>query len=468
MSGGDTPGLSGPPGGRAVGEAAAPRGAQVLAIEPLGGPVAATVTPPGSKSITNRALVVAALAEGTSTLTGVLDAEDTRAMVACLGSLGAGVSLDAGTATAEVTGVGGSLAPAPDAVRPLGLDARLSGTTARFVLALCALGAGPYRVDGAAPLRTRPMGGGVQALEALGVAVDPPGATTLPVVCSGGPVAGGRVSVGGAESSQFLSGLAMAGACFPGGLEIGVSGGLVSVPYVAMTVAVMRHFGAEVDHAADWSWLRVAPGGYRPAHLVVEADASAASYFLAAAALCGGEVRVEGVGGASLQGDVAFAGVLAGMGADVDVEPAAITLRGPVAPGGLSGITVDLGALSDTAPTLAVVAAGARGPTEVTGIGFIRAKESNRIAAVVTELRRLGVHARETPDGFRVEPAAGPLALREAAVRTYDDHRMAMAFTVLGLAAPGVHIVDPGCVDKTYPGFFDAVGDLRVASRGGR
>ena len=468
MTDGDTPGLSGPPEDRAVGDASAPPGVRVLAVEPLGGPVAATVTPPGSKSITNRALVVAALAEGTSTLTGVLDADDTRAMVSCLRALGAGVLLDAQSATAEVNGVGGSLALPPEVSRPVELDARLSGTTARFVLALCALGPGPYRLDGAAPLRTRPMGGGVAALEALGVAVAPPGATTLPVVCTGGPVAGGRVSVGGAESSQFLSGLAMAGACCPDGLEIGVSGGLVSAPYVAMTVAVMRHFGAEVDHASDWSWLRVAPGGYRPGTLAVEADASAASYFLAAAALCGGEVRVEGVGGSSLQGDVAFAGVLADMGAEVDIEADAVTLRGPAAPGALSGITVDLGELSDTAPTLAVVAAGARGPTEVTGIGFIRAKESDRIAAVVTELRRLGVHASETPDGFRVEPADGPLELREAAVRTYDDHRMAMAFTVLGLAAPGVHIVDPGCVDKTYPGFFDAVGGLRVASQGGR
>lgn len=298
------------------------------------------------------------------------------------------------------------------------------------------------------------MGGAITALADLGVGVEASDGG-LPVTVTGGPAPGGQLAVDGSLSSQFLSGLAMAGACMPEGLDLTIMGSLVSRPYVDMTVAVMRQFGAEVSLEGDR--LRVAPGGYVGARLAIEPDASAASYFMAAAAVCGGEVRVEGLGASSLQGDTRFAGVLERMGAVVTMGPDHITVAGPP-DGRLRGVIANLADFSDTAPTLAAVAAFADGPTEVTGIGFIRHKETDRIAAVVTELRRLGIGATETPDGFVITPAEP----QPAAVRTYDDHRMAMAFAVVGLRAPGVVIVDPGCVDKTYPEFFS---DLEAAVR---
>lgn len=283
------------------------------------------------------------------------------------------------------------------------------------------------------------------------------------MIVEGGPVRGGELVVRGDVSSQYLSGLAMAGACMPNGLDVTVEGGLVSAPYVAMTTRVMTAFGADATFDAKQGRLRVAPGGYQAADVTIEADASAASYFLAAAAVCGGRVRIEGVGADSSQGDVRFADVLADMGASVRWGPDWIELEGP-AGGQLQGVRADLSALSDTAPTLAAVAVFAAGPTEVTGVGFIRAKETDRIAAVVTELKRLGIEATETNDGFVVHPG-NP---QPAEVHTYDDHRMAMAFTVVGLAAPGVTILDPGCVAKTYPGFFDDIETLRSGAGGQR
>lgn len=432
----------------------APGGAPTRIIEPLGHGVDATVTLPGSKSITNRALVVAALAAGTSTLHGILDADDTAAMIDCVSALGATVTR-VGDTTVSVDGVGGQLRTS-GAMEPVVLPARLSGTTARFMMAVCALGEGRYTIDGFAPLRARPMEAGIGALRSLGARVDASGpvANQLPVTVSGGPVAGGELQVDASVSSQFLSGLAMAGVCMPDGLTLVVPGAMVSGPYVHMTASVMEAFGASVEiHDAG---VAVAGGGYRPQMYEVEPDASAASYFFAAAAVCGGTVRVGGLGTSSLQGDVGFARVLGRMGVSVTVGVDHVELtRHPDVP--LRGITADLSAISDTAPTLAAVAVFADGPTEVTGVGFIRHKETDRIAAVVTELGRLGVRAEATDDGFIVYP--GPI--EPAAVRTYDDHRMAMAFSVVGLGARGVTIVDPQCVNKTYPRFFDDLDRLR-------
>ena len=432
-----------------------PAGVETRTVEPLTAPPDAVVRPPGSKSITNRALLVAALASGRSVLRGVLEADDTAAMVDCVRALGAVVHWPRGTDVATVDGIGGVL-PAG----PRHLEARLSGTTARFALAACALGPGPYVVDGAPPLRARPMAGSVGALVDLGLDVQPTEGH-LPLTVRGGPASGGQLTVRGDVSSQYLSGLAMAGACLPQGLEARVEGALVSTPYVAMTIEVMRAFGAEAGFDAATGQLWVRTGGYRGTDFAVEADASAASYFLAAGAICAGRVRIEGVGSASSQGDAGFAGLLARMGAQVTWGPDWVEVVGPPR-GALHGITVDLASMSDIAPTLAAVAVFADRPTEVTGVGFIRAKETDRIAAVVTELQRLGISAQETPDGFIVHPGTP----QDAAVRTYEDHRMAMAFTVLGLGAPGVRIVDPGCVAKTYPRFFEDVARLRAAPAG--
>jgi 3-phosphoshikimate 1-carboxyvinyltransferase len=255
-------------------------------------------------------------------------------------------------------------------------------------------------------------------------------------------------------SSQFLSGLLLAAPCMDQGLEITITSELVSLPYVALTTSVMAAFGVVVEHQGDR--FVVGPQRYAPTTFDVEPDATAASYFLAAAAICGGRVRVRGLGRRSAQGDVAFAHVLARMGAEVTVAEDHVEVRGA---GALQGIDVDLADLSDTAPTLAVVAACADGPTRVRGIGFIRRKETDRIAAVVAELRRCGIEAEEEADGFVVRP--GPAGPHGATVATYEDHRMAMSFAVLGLRVPGIVIADPGCVAKTFPSFFDVLGTLR-------
>lgn len=445
-----------------------PVGSEVHDVAPLGHGVDAVVRPPGSKSITNRALMVAALASGTSTLHGVLESDDTAAMAGCVMALGADVRLDPASGLATVGGLDGRTGGGP-MLHPVTLDARLSGTTARFVLAACSLGPGPFTVDGHEPLRARPMGGSIDALRQLGATVtDTDGG--LPVTVSGGPVAGGTVTVPGEVSSQFLSGLLMAGACMPDGLVVSVDGDVVSFPYVNMTMAVMESFGASTemtevadrDEAPFSRVLRVGSGGYSARSFEVEADASAASYFLAAAAVCGGTIRINGVGRDSLQGDIGFADVLSGMGATVRWGSDWVELTGP-GPGGLRGVTVDMRDLSDTAPTLAAVAVFADGPTEITGVGFIRHKETDRIASVVTELHRMGIDATETADGLIVYPGDP----QPSAVRTYDDHRMAMSFAVVGLVADGISIVDPGCVAKTYPGFFDDLDSLRQPTRPG-
>lgn len=409
-----------------------------LSIEPLSAPPDVDIRVPGSKSLTNRALVAAALADGVSTLRGVLFADDTEAMLDSLQRLGVRLEIDRATEAVIVHGTGGEI-PVSEA----DLDARQSGTTARFLLPVLALGHGRFRLDGDAQLRSRPLGPGIDALRQLGVRIVEEGAAgRLPVVVEGSGLPGGSVTIDGEVSSQFLSGLMLAAPCAHGELTIEVTGRQVSRPYVDMTTRVARQFGATGGVS-----------GYRAADVTIEPDASAASYFFAAAAMTGGRVTVRDLGAKSLQGDVAFVDVLARMGARVDKAADSITVRG--AP--LTGITADLADLSDTAPTLAVVAPLASSPTEVRGIGFIRSKESDRIAAVVAELLRCGVAAEERRDGFFVPSAH----LHGAAIETYGDHRMAMSFALLGLVTPGIEILDPDCVAKTFPGYFAALEELR-------
>jgi 3-phosphoshikimate 1-carboxyvinyltransferase len=292
------------------------------------------------------------------------------------------------------------------------------------------------------------MGPVLDALRHLGAEVVEEGEPgCLPVTIVGG-ARGGPVELPGHVSSQFLSGLLLAGPLFPDGVDVDLTTPLVSVPYVEMTRSVMRSFGASVEGTT------VPPGAYAAASYVIEPDASAAAYFLAAAAITGGRVTVAGLGRTALQGDVGFAGVLERMGSSVEDGESGLTVRGT---GRLAGITVDLRHLSDTAQTLAAVAVFAEGPTTVTGIGFIRGKETDRIADTVRELRRCGIEAAEDEDGFTIHPGR-PVPAR---VETYDDHRMAMSFALLGLRVPGIEIADPGCVAKTYPGFFSDLDQLR-------
>jgi len=421
-----------------------------LPIEPVDGPLDATVTLPGSKSITNRALVCAALADGQSTLTRVLDADDTVAMAEGLRTLGVEV---VATGPAELTIVG-------TAERRAGaVDARQSGTTARFLLPLLALGEGMSTLDGDPQLRERPMGPTFDALRSAGVRVEEQaGEGRLPVTIAG-PLRASALEVPGDVSSQFLTGLLLIGPATPDGLELTITTELISRPYVDMTVAVMRAFGAAVDHdevGGREAW-HVSPERYRATTYDIEPDASAASYAWAAALVTGGRITVPGLHRGSLQGDVAFAEVLEQMGAEVTWHDDAITVAaGDV----LRGVDVDMAHISDTVPTLAAIAALADGPTTIRGVGFIRDKESDRIAGPVAELQRCGVDAEATDDGMVIRPRP----LRPATFETYRDHRMAMAFGLLGLTGPGMAVRDPGCVAKTFPGFWALLDDLRAGT----
>ncbi len=410
------------------------------------GPVDATVTIPGSKSITNRALVCAALASTQSVLDGWLDADDTRAMIAALETLGVDV------------GVGEQLAIGSEGVRPevVSIDARQSGTTSRFLLPVLALDGAPRRITGDQQLQVRPMAEAFDALRALGARVTEEGVPGfLPAVVEG-PLRGGEVELAGDVSSQFLSGLLLAAPQMPGGLRVRITTELISRPYVDMTVAVMRSFGASVSTEDQTTWV-VDALRYEGAEYTIEPDASAASYAWGAAVVTGGAVTVPGLHRASLQGDVAFVDVLEQMGAKVRWDSDAVTVAaGPT----LRGIDVDLSSISDTVPTLAAIAALADGPTTIRGVGFIRNKETDRIAAPVAELRRCGIDARETDDGMVIVP--GPIA--PTVVETYDDHRMAMGFSLLGLARDGIRIAGPTCVAKTFPGYWDLLDRLRAGS----
>ena len=421
-----------------------------LDIKPLEVPPDATVSLPGSKSITNRALICAALASGETTLTGALFADDTEAMVEAVRSLGAEVVCTPETATMRIRGTAGTVETPEGAV----VDARMSGTTSRFLAPVLTLSGRPVTLDGHPQLRARPFGDLADSLRRLGVRVEfPSGGDGLPMLIRG-PIRSDEAAVATDRSSQFLSGLMLAGPLVPGGLSFRIDRSAVSRPYVEMTAAVMRSFGAAV--AVGPEAVHVVGNGYEPVEsYAVEPDASAASYFWAAAAITSGTVVVEGLGADSIQGDARFTALLADMGAGVDEDEAGTRVTG----GPLQGVDVDLSDISDTAPTLGVVAAVAGTPTTVRGIGFVRGKESDRIAAVVSELRRCGVEARELADGFTVAPPPAPVGAR---VRTYDDHRIAMAFSVLGLVVPGMQIENPGCVAKTFPGFYETLEALRM------
>jgi len=426
-----------------------------LAIPVCQHPIVGSIRPPGSKSITNRALVCAALARGESLLTGVLDSQDTRVMAAGLAALGIGVVADWPQGEIRVSGAGGTV-PAAEAT----LDCAASGTTIRFLSAVCAIGHGTYRLDGTPRMRKRPIGDLLEALQSLGVdaTAESPGGCP-PVVIRSRGVQGGETSVRGSTSSQFASGLAMIAPCTRQGMRIEFAGTLVSLPYLDMTRNVMQSFGAGCNPEGDRCW-RIAPSGYQGCVYAIEPDASAASYFLAAAAITGGSVRVEGLSRRSMQGDVGFADALERMGCSVawnDGPDGSVTVTGRAT----RGIDIDMNAISDTVPTLAVVALFADGPTTIRNVAHIRDKETDRIGDLACELRRLGATVAEQADGLTIAPAgtssSGKVGagLNGATVKTYDDHRMAMSLSLAGLRVPGVLIADPACVGKTFPDYWD-------------
>lgn len=427
---------------------------------------AGIVALPGSKSISNRALLLAALASGETQLSGVLDSDDTRVMRDALAKLGVTCSELSPSGDIRVTGCGGAFS---------GSDADIfvgnAGTAARTLvgtLALAAAAGAEYRVDGVPRMRERPIGDLADALIRIGAAIEYAGKAGFPPLTIGGgdiridqPIA-----IRGDVSSQFLTGLLMAlplvTARVGHSATIEVAGELISKPYIEITLAMMQQFGVKVVREG-WQRFTVPAAGYvSPGHYAVEGDASSASYFLAAAAIAGGPIRVEGVGRDALQGDVKFADALAMMGAEIEWADHAIIAKAPTS-GRLRAIQADMNHIPDAAMTLAVVALFAEGTTKLTNIASWRVKETDRIAAMAAELRKLGAVVEEGADYIAVTPPAELIA--DAAIDTYDDHRIAMCFSLASLGARGVpvRINDPACVNKTFPKYFDVLGSVVAA-----
>ena len=412
-----------------------------IEIQPRG-PLFATIRPPGSKSITNRALICAALAEGNSRLAGVLDSDDTRVMIDALRRLGVPLHFSPAAELVELRGCGGHW-PAKYANLFIGN----SGTSIRFLTAALAAGEGLYRLDGIERMRQRPIGDLLETLRQLGAcAYSEANNSCPPVVLRAAGLRGGTAAVRGDISSQFLSGLLMALPYARRDVNLHVIGTLVSQPYVAMTLRVMKSFGVEAYTAGLTQFHFPAGQRYRGCRYEIEPDASAASYFWGAAAITGGEITVTGLHRQALQGDVAFCDCLARMGCEVTYRDNNITVAGRAK----HGITVDMNAISDTVQTLGAVALFAEGATTITGVAHIRHKETDRIGDLARELRKLGATVEEFEDGLRIIP--GPAS--GAVIETYNDHRMAMSLALAGLRIPGVVINDPGCTAKTYPRFF--------------
>lgn len=401
--------------------------------------VQATITLPGSKSYTHRALMAAALAAGESVLTNALAAEDTELTAQALTRLGAGIDWQG--ATIRVTGRSGRWLPTP-----LPIYLGNSGTSMRFLTALAALGEGEYLLTGTERLCQRPLGELLEALGQVGVqAISERGDGCPPVRVTGG-LTGGKAQLSGAISSQYLSALLFIGPLAPAGLAINITGELVSRPYVDLTLEVLGNFGISY-YREGYRYFEL-PGGqsYLPREYEIEADASSASYFWAAAAVTGGRVTITNLSLESSQGDAAFPEVLGRMGCAIESTPAGLTVQG----GPLQGVTVDMATMPDLVPTLAVLAAFAAGDTVITGVAHLRHKESDRLAAVAAELAKMGITAHETPDGLIIRGGTP----QGAVIHTYNDHRIAMSFAVAGLNIPGVSIEDPECVAKSFPDFW--------------
>lgn len=410
-----------------------------------------TVRLPGSKSISNRALLLAAMATGDTRIENLLDSEDTERMRTALAQLG--VSVQAANDHCLVSGLGGVLSSSEV---DLDLDLGLAGTALRPLIAALTLGRGRFHIDGTARMRERPVGDLVDALRGLGADIDYVGETGYPpVVVRGNELAGGTTRIRGNVSSQFLTSVLLAAPMARGPITIEIDGELVSKPYITITLDVMRRFGASIEQDG-WSSFHVMPSGYRsPGRYLVEGDASSASYFLAAGSVRGDGVTVYGIGTDSVQGDVAFADVLEQMGARIERTADSIIAR----PGSLRGIDVDLNHIPDAAMTIATLALFADGPTHIRNVANWRVKETDRLAAMATELRKVGATIDEGPDYLSIAP---PNKLRHAAIDTYGDHRMAMCFSLLALDPAGVTINDPTCVAKTFPDYFDVLDSLRA------
>ena len=405
----------------------------------------AVVTIPGSKSITQRALITAALADGASVLHGPLESEDTDYSSAALQQMG--IDIDKGTQSWRVSGTAGRVTE-PDNDIYLGNN----GTATRFLTSVASLGSGEFIIDGDERMHQRPIGPLMAALKGWGVdieSIDNTGCPPLSILASG--LRGGKTVLPEGKSSQYLSSLLLVAPYAEHQAELQVDGEILSRPYVAMTLSVMATFGVEVGAAGDFSRFTIPVGCYQPCDYHIEGDASNASYFWAAAAVSGGSVTVDNVPVPSLQGDTMLVPLLARMGCTVEQHGRGIRVLGPQT---LEPVTVDMGDMPDVVPTLAVVAAFAEGATEITNIAHLRIKECDRLSATTTELRKLGVEVDEFDDRMVIHGRGGA-GMQGAEIETYEDHRMAMSMAVAGLRVEGVRILDEKCVSKSFPDFWD-------------
>lgn len=416
---------------------------------------------PGSKSLTNRALLLAALADGETTLGNVLFADDSRVMLNALESLGFPLQIDEPNRQVKIEGSAGVIT---------GNQADLflgnAGTATRFLTAACCLGKGQYRIDGIERMRERPISELVQPLRKLGATITYElNEGYPPLIIDANGLAGGEVIMPPTLSSQFISALLQIAPCMSRGLTMKFAGDVISRPYIEMTLELMKRFGAKIEVDSEFTEIHVAGGtSYKPYDWVIEPDASNASYFFAAAAVRpGSRCQINHLGNNSLQGDAQFAQVLARMGAGVTYTDQSITVTGPDQ---LKAIDINLNAMPDMAQTLAVIALFAQGSTVIRDIGNLRVKETDRMEALRIELTKLGASIRVEGDDLHIHPPAdGQLA--PAAIDTYDDHRMAMSFAIAGLVFNGVTINDPDCVNKTFPEYFDFLNRLYPTNDGG-
>jgi len=409
--------------------------------------------PPGSKSLTNRALICAALADGPSTLRNASLSDDSRLLVGALARFGHHLRLQ-----------GSSIEVTPREPRA-GADRETfylgnAGTAVRFWIAFLCTQRGKFLVDGDARMRQRPVADLLDALTRLGARVKSVfGNGSLPVAVDADGMEGGRTTIRADVSSQFVSALLLAAPRCSNGLQLELEGAPTSEPYLEMTAKVMRGFGAAVERHGRGGFSVAPSGPYRGTQFEVEPDASGAAYLLSLAAVTGGRVRVDGLGTSSVQGDVRFADLLEQMGCRIERAPASLTAVG----GPLRGIDVDMNDIPDTVQTLAVVSLFAKGPTRIRNVPNLRVKETDRIGALAKELSKLGARVEESPDGLTIHP---PAEVSPARIAAYGDHRMVMSFAVAAARVPGIELEDPACVAKSFPGFFDLLEALGVSHQG--
>jgi len=421
----------------------------LMQIQPINHPLSATVRVPGSKSLTNRALLIASLANGKTRLINTLFSDDSHYFAKALQTLGFDIQLDESKSEMTITGLGGKIP-----VQHAKLFVGNAGTAARFLSAFLTLGNGEYILDGDSRMRERPIGDLIDALHQLGVELEAKNSCP-PVEIFAKGLPGGKTKIAGNISSQFLSALLMVAPYAKSSIEIEVTTELNSKPYVDMTIAVMQDFGVEIERD-DYKHFIIHPASYLPLTTYqIESDASAASYFFAAPVICGGTVRVENISRKSKQGDIAFLDILHQMDCTIKEGDNFIEVTGTKI---LNGVDIDMRDIPDIAQTLAAIAPFASSPTRSRGIASARVKETDRIHATCIELERLGVRAEEHEDGMTIYPCDDT---QPATIRTYNDHRMAMAFSLIGLRVDGITIENPSCVAKTFPKFFEVLECLR-------